>query len=448
MIPQELIRKKRDGLELTLPEIEFLVGGLTSGQLSEGQVAAFAMAVYFQGMTAKECAGLTWAMMNSGDTLNWKNQDLNGPVLDKHSTGGIGDKVSLMLGPLVAACGGYVPMISGRGLGHTGGTLDKLDSIPGYQTAPDLAKLRQVVREVGVAIIGQTSELAPADRRLYAIRDVTATVESIPLITASILSKKLAAGLDALVMDVKTGSGAFMPTHDQSMALARSIVAVADENGVKTSALLTDMNQVLGLNVGNGLEVLETIKYLKNEKVDPRLDQVIVSLGGELLFLGGLVASAEDGRARIRNAREDGSGAECFAKMVAALGGPTDLVEQFDHHLEKAAVLFPVLPKQSGYLVKMDARQIGLALVHLGGGRTHADQQIDYAVGFENFGNLNDYVSQQQPIALVHARTKAEAEQAILNILKACVIAEEPEKNIQSNCVYDRIALDQDVEED
>ncbi|MDG2195727.1 MAG: thymidine phosphorylase [SAR324 cluster bacterium] len=448
MIPQELIRKKRDGLELTLPEIEFLVGGLTSGQLSEGQVAAFAMAVYFQGMTAKECAGLTWAMMNSGDTLNWKNLDLNGPVLDKHSTGGIGDKVSLMLGPLVAACGGYVPMISGRGLGHTGGTLDKLDSIPGYQTAPDLAKLRQVVREVGVAIIGQTSELAPADRRLYAIRDVTATVESIPLITASILSKKLAAGLDALVMDVKTGSGAFMPTHDQSMALARSIVAVADGNGVKTSALLTDMNQVLGLNVGNGLEVLETIKYLKNEKVDPRLDQVIVSLGGELLFLGGLVASAEDGRARIRNAREDGSGAEFFAKMVAALGGPTDLVEQFDHHLEKAAVLFPVLPKQSGYLVKMDARQIGLALVHLGGGRTHADQQIDYAVGFENFGNLNDYVSQQQPIALVHARTKAEAEQAILNILKVCVIAEEPAKNIQSNCVYDRIALDQDVEED
>ncbi|MBT7204075.1 MAG: thymidine phosphorylase [Deltaproteobacteria bacterium] len=448
MIPQELIRKKRDGLELTLPEIEFLVGGLTSGQLSEGQVAAFAMAVCFQGMTAKECAGLTWAMMNSGDTLNWKNQDLNGPVLDKHSTGGVGDKVSLMLGPLVAACGGHVPMISGRGLGHTGGTLDKLDSIPGYQTAPDLAKLRQVVKEVGVAIIGQTSELAPADRRLYAIRDVTATVESIPLITASILSKKLAAGLDALVMDVKTGSGAFMPTHDQSMALARSIVAVADENGVKTSALLTDMNQVLGLNVGNGLEVLETIKYLKNEKVDPRLDQVIVSLGGELLFLGGLVASAEDGRDRIRNAREDGSGAECFAKMVAALGGPTDLVEQFDHHLEKAAVLFPVLPKQSGYLVKMDARQIGLALVHLGGGRTHADQQIDYAVGFENFGNLNDYVSQQQPIGLVHARTKAEAEQAILNILKACVIAEEPEKNIQSNCVYDRIALDQDVEED
>ena len=448
MIPQELIRKKRDGLELTLPEIEFLVGGLTSGQLSEGQVAAFAMAVYFQGMTAKECAGLTRAMMNSGDTLNWKKLDLNGPVLDKHSTGGIGDKVSLMLGPLVAACGGYVPMISGRGLGHTGGTLDKLDSISGYQTAPDLVKLRKVVKEVGVAIIGQTSELAPADRRLYAIRDVTATVESIPLITASILSKKLAAGLDALVMDVKTGSGAFMPTHDQSMALARSIVAVADENGVKTSALLTDMNQVLGLNVGNGLEVLETIKYLKNEKVDPRLDQVTVSLGGELLFLGGLVSSAEEGRARIRNAREDGSGAEYFSRMVAALGGPTDLVEHSDHHLEKAAVVVPVMPKEKGFLVKMDAREIGLALVHLGGGRTRADQKIDYAVGFENFVDLNDYVSQQQPIAFVHARTNSEAEQAILNILKACVIADEPEKNIQSNCVYDRIALDQDVEED
>ena len=448
MIPQELIRKKRDGLELTLPEIEFLVEGLTSGQLSEGQVAAFAMAVYFQGMTAKECAGLTRAMMNSGDTLNWKKLDLNGPVLDKHSTGGIGDKVSLMLGPLVAACGGYVPMISGRGLGHTGGTLDKLDSISGYQTAPDLVKLRQVVKEVGVAIIGQTSELAPADRRLYAIRDVTATVESIPLITASILSKKLAAGLDALVMDVKTGSGAFMPTHDQSVALASSIVAVADENGVKTSALLTDMNQVLGLNVGNGLEVLETIKYLKNEKVDPRLDQVTVSLGGELLFLGGLVSSAEEGRARIRNAREDGSGAEYFARMVAALGGPTDLVEHSDHHLEKAAVVVPVMPKEKGFLVKMDAREIGLALVHLGGGRTRADQKIDYAVGFENFVDLNDCVSQQQPIAFVHARTNSEAEQAILNILKGCVIADEPEKNIQSNCVYDRIALDQDVEED
>ena len=448
MIPQELIRKKRDGLELTLPEIEFLVGGLTSGQLSEGQVAAFAMAVYFQGMTAKECAGLTRSMMTSGDTLNWKHLDLNGPVLDKHSTGGIGDKVSLMLGPLVAACGGYVPMISGRGLGHTGGTLDKLDAIQGYQTAPDLAKLRQVVKQVGVAIIGQTSELAPADRRLYAIRDVTATVESIPLITASILSKKLAAGLDALVMDVKMGSGAFMPTQEQSLALARSIVAVADENGVKTSALLTDMNQVLGLNVGNGLEVLETIKYLRNEMVDPRLDQTTVSLGGELLYLGGVVPSAEEGMTRIRNAREDGSGAEYFARMVAALAGPADLVEHKDHHLEKAAVIVPVMPEQSGYLVKMDAREIGLALVQLGGGRTRADQKIDYAVGFENFANLNEYVSQQQPIAFVHARTKSRAEKAILNILKACVIAEEPEKNIQSNCVYDRIALDQDVEED
>ena len=448
MIPQELIRKKRDGVELTMSEIEFLVGGLTSGQLSEGQVAAFAMAVYFQGMTAKECASLTRSMMNSGESLNLKNLDLNGPVLDKHSTGGIGDKVSLMLGPLVAACGGYVPMISGRGLGHTGGTLDKLDAIPGYQTAPDVAKLRQVVKQVGVAIIGQTSELAPADRRLYAIRDVTATVESIPLITASILSKKLAAGLDALVMDVKTGSGAFMPTHEHSLALARSIVAVAAENGVKTSALLTDMNQVLGLNVGNGLEVLETIKYLRNEMVDPRLDQTTVSLGGELLYLGGLVASAEEGMARIRNARENGSGAEYFDRMVAALGGPANLVEHWDHHLEKAAVIVPVMPEQSGYLVKIDAREIGLALVQLGGGRTRADQKIDYAVGFENFANLNEYVSQQQPIAFVHARTKSGAEKAILNILKACVIAEEPEKNIQSNCVYDRIALDQDVEED
>jgi thymidine phosphorylase len=448
MIPQELIRKKRDGLELTQLEIEFLVVELTSGKLSEGQVAAFAMAVYFRGMTAQECAELTRAMMYSGDVLSWQHLDLNGPVLDKHSTGGIGDKVSLMLGPLVAACGGYVPMISGRGLGHTGGTLDKLDSIPGYQSAPDLEKFIKVVKEVGVAIIGQTAKLVPADRRLYAIRDVTATVESIPLITASILSKKLAAGLDALVMDVKTGSGAFMPIHEQSVALAQSIVAVAEGNGVRTSALLTDMNQVLGLNVGNGLEVLETVKYLRNETVDSRLDQVTTFLGGELLFLGGLTASSKAGRARIQLAREDGTGAEFFAKMVYALGGPSDLVKHSDRYLDRAPVVVPVKPKHPGYFVKMNGRQIGLALVHLGGGRTRADQKIDYAVGFENFVDLNDYVDQQKPIAWVHARSKTKADQAIAQIQDACKIAEEPEKNILLNCVYDRIALDQDVEQD
>src|SRR4051794_810891 len=262
MLPQEIIRKKRDGGRLSEAEIGFMIDGLTRNTISEGQVAAFAMAVFFRGLEMPERVALTVSMRNSGTVLDWKSLNLPGPVIDKHSTGGIGDKVSLMLAPILAACGGFKPMISGPGLGHTGGTPDKLDFLPGYQSQPELATFRKVVKEVGCAVIGQTSDLAPADRRLYAIRDVTATVESIPLITASILSKKLAAGLDALVMDVKTGSGAFMAELSGARDLARSIVDVANGAGLKTSALITDMNQALGTTVGNGLEVLEAIDYL------------------------------------------------------------------------------------------------------------------------------------------------------------------------------------------
>ena len=270
MLPQEIIRHKRDGLTLSDEEIRFFANGIASASISEGQIAAFAMAIFFQGMDADEIASLTIAMRDTGDILNWEDLSLPGPIIDKHSTGGVGDSVSLMLGPLLAACGGYVPMISGRGLGHTGGTLDKLDSIPGYNSTPDNDLFRKVVRECGVAIIGQTGNLAPADKRFYATRDITATIESIPLITASILSKKFAAGLDCLVMDVKTGSGAFMTNHDDARELALSITKVANAAGVKTSSILTDMNQCLGHNAGNALEVREAIEFLNRQEASPK----------------------------------------------------------------------------------------------------------------------------------------------------------------------------------
>src|SRR5262245_16518018 len=316
MLPQEIIRKKRDGAALSEAEIAFMIDGLTRNTVSEGQVAAFAMAVFFHGMTMPERVALTVAMRNSGTVLDWKGLNLPGPVIDKHSTGGIGDKVSLMLAPILSACGGFNPMISGRGLGHTGGTLDKLDSIPGYQSQPDLETFRRVVKDVGCAVIGQTSDLAPADRRLYAIRDVTATVESIGLITASILSKKLAAGLDALVMDVKTGSGAFMAKLEDSRELARSIVDVANGAGLKTAALITDMNQALGRNVGNALEVEEAIDYLTGKARDPRLHEATIALAGELLALGGLAQDAAEGRGKAEASLTSGQAAEIFGRMV------------------------------------------------------------------------------------------------------------------------------------
>src|SRR5215470_10431480 len=316
MLPQEIIRKKRDGFALSEAEIGFMIEGLTKGTVSEGQVAAFAMAVFFRGMAMPERVALTVAMRNSGTVLDWRGLDLKGPVIDKHSTGGIGDKVSLMLAPILAACGGFNPMISGRGLGHTGGTLDKLDSIPGYKSQPDLATFRRVVKEVGCAVIGQTDDLAPADRRLYAIRDVTATVESIGLITASILSKKLAAGLDALVMDVKTGSGAFMAKLEDSRELARSIVDVANGAGLKTSALITDMNQALGRKVGNALEIVEAVDYLTGKARETRLHEATLALAGELLALGGLAGNAEAGRAKAEGALASGKAAEIFGRMV------------------------------------------------------------------------------------------------------------------------------------
>jgi thymidine phosphorylase len=427
VLPQEVIRRKRDGHPLDDEEIAAFVRGISNGSISEGQVAAFAMAVCFRGMTHPEVVALTRAMRDSGTVLDWSGADLPGPPLDKHSTGGVGDKVSLMLAPLVAACGGAVPMISGRGLGHSGGTLDKMEAIVGYATTPDNALFRRVVREVGCAIIGQTGDLAPADRRLYAIRDVTATVESIPLITSSILSKKLAAGLAGLVMDVKFGNGAFMETAADGRALAETIVAVASEAGCPTTALLTDMNQVLGTAAGNAVEVREAVAYLTGENErESRLHEVTIELAAELLVTGGLAGSVGDARGACQRALASGAAAERFARMVAALGGPADLLERPAGHLPLPEVTLPVLPARSGYVAAQDVRAIGLAIVGLGGGRTRADQAIDHAVGFTRFAALGAEVGPERPLCLVHARSEAQARAAAGEVLAAVSIADEP----------------------
>jgi thymidine phosphorylase len=422
----ELIRRKRDGGELTADEIEFLVAGITDGSVSDAQVGALAMAILLQGMTADERIALTGAKTRSGDVLDWSDADLPGPALDKHSTGGVGDKVSLLLAPIVAACGGAVPMISGRGLGHTGGTLDKLESIPGYDTAPDPAAFRRAVQRAGCAIVGQTAELAPADRRLYAIRDATGTVESIHLIVASILSKKLAAGLDALVMDVKVGSGAFMPTMEGARELAEAIVEVAQGNGLPTSALITDMDRVLGRTAGNAVEVLESVSGLTNPaSLDARLREVTLALCAELLVLGGVSADLPAARASAERALDGGAAAERFAAMVAELGGPADLLEAPDRHLPTAAVRVEVFPASPGIVEGVDVRDVGLAVVALGGGRVRESDPVDHSVGLTEVAAPGERVGPgERPLAVVHAASSDAAERCVDAVRDAYAVGE------------------------
>ena len=422
--PQEIIRRKRDGEALSDEALAFLVEGMASGAVSEGQAAAFAMATFLRGMTPRECAALTRAMRDSGTVLDWRGAGLAGPAIDKHSTGGVGDKVSLVLAPVVAACGGAVPMISGRGLGHTGGTLDKLDSIPGYDTRPDLAAFRRVVAEVGCAIVGQTGELAPADGHLYAIRDVTATVESVPLITASILSKKLAAGLDALVLDVKTGSGAFMAERDAAGRLARSIVEVAGGAGLACSALVTDMNQVLGRTAGNALEVREAVDFLRGERRERRLLEIVTALSAELLCLGGLAADDTAARAAIAEALASGAAAERFAAMVAALGGPGGIVDAPAAHLPAAPVQVAVAPAGQGFVRALDTRALGVAVMRLGGGRRRATDAIDHAVGLSDVASIGEAVGPERPLCQVHARHDEDARLAAAAVRAAISVGE------------------------
>ena len=409
MLAPEVIRKKRDGGALDREEIAFLVGGITDGSLSDAQVGALAMAFFLKGLNNDERLALTTAMRDSGSVLDW---DLDKPVADKHSTGGVGDKVSLMLAPILAACGVAVPMISGRGLGHTGGTLDKLDSIPGYTSTPATEVIRRVVRDVGCAIVGQTSDLAPADKRLYATRDATGTVESIPLIVASIHSKKLAEGLDSLVLDVKTGSGAFMARRDEADELARAMVEVANGAGVKTTALITDMNQVLGLTAGNALEVSETVDYLTGAKREPRLHEVTMAL-----------AAAVVDRAEAEKALESGAAAEVFGRMVNALGGPADFVE--NPTLPSASVVLPVLPQRPGYVTSMDTRAVGLVVTGLGGNRRREDDAIDYSVGLSAIAPIGAAVGPDRPLALVHARGDTSAREAATALAAAVRVGEE-----------------------
>ncbi|MGL5156188.1 MAG: thymidine phosphorylase, partial [Aeromonas veronii] len=405
-LPQEIIRKKRNGEALSTQEIQFFVQGITNNTIGEGQIAALAMAVYFKDMTMDERVALTCAMRDSGMVLTWDHLNLGGPIVDKHSTGGVGDVVSLMLGPMVAACGGFVPMISGRGLGHTGGTLDKLDAIPGYQTSVDNDRFLKVVKEAGVAIIGQTGDLAPADKRIYAVRDITATVESIAMITGSILSKKLASGLEALVMDVKVGSGAFMPTFEASEELAKSIVAVANGAGCRTSALLTDMNQVLASSAGNAVEVREAVRYLTGEYRNPRIHEVTMALCAEMLISAGLASDERDARTKLQAVLDNGKAAEIFGRMVTGLGGPADFMERYDAYLPKAAIVRPVFAANSGFVTAMDTRELGLAVVAMGGGRRAAGDKLDYAVGLTDFIRLGQSVDADKPIAMIHAQTE------------------------------------------
>ena len=416
---QEIVRKKRDGGALSAEEIQFFVGGIVDGRTTEGQIAAFAMAVFFNDMNMDERVAFTLAMRDSGQVLEWRSLDLPGPVVDKHSTGGVGDVVSLMLGPMIAACGGFVPMISGRGLGHTGGTLDKFDSIPGYSTVPDPELFRKVVKDVGVAIIGQTAQLAPSDKRFYSIRDTTATVESVAMITGSILSKKLSAGLDALVMDVKVGTGAFMPTFDKSVELAESIVAVGNGAGTHTSALLTEMNESLGPVAGNALEVRLAMDYLTGRSRPARLHEVTMALCAEMLILGKLAVNETEARAKLQAGLDSGEAAERFSRMVAALGGPADLVERPDAYLERAPIIIPAPALAAGFATTTDCRGLGLAVVSLGGGRRRPEDPIDFAVGLTGLVELGDEIAVGQPLAMVHARTQAAAEQAVREVQAA-----------------------------
>lgn len=424
-LPQEIIRKKRDGQTLSTEEINFFIQGVANDTISESQIGAFAMTIFFNEMNMSERIALTCAMRDSGMVMNWDHMNFGGPIVDKHSTGGVGDVTSLMLGPMVAACGGFVPMISGRGLGHTGGTLDKLESIPGYNITPSNDVFGEVTKQAGVAIIGQTGNLAPADKRVYAIRDITATVDNISLITASILSKKLAAGLDSLVMDVKVGSGAFMPTYQASEELAKSIVAVANGAGTKTTAILTDMNQVLASSAGNALEVREAVQFLTGEYRNPRLYEITMALCAEMLVLGKLATDSEQAHQQLQTVLDNGTAAACFSNMVAGLGGPKDFVEHYDKYLEKAQIVKPVYATQSGIVSAMDTRAIGMAVVSMGGGRRVSSDTIDYAVGFDSFICLGETANDQKPLAVIHARSEEQWQEAATALLQAIKVGDQ-----------------------
>jgi thymidine phosphorylase len=424
MQTREIIRRKRDRETLSSEELNILARGIADGSVSEGQGAAFAMAVYFNNMSTEETVAWTHAMRDSGNILEWPRERFDGPILDKHSTGGVGDKVSLVLAPMLAACGAIVPMISGRGLGHTGGTLDKLEAIPGLVTNLNIPDFESVVERAGCAIVDASEKVAPADRVLYGIRDVTATVDSIPLITASILSKKMAAGLEALVLDIKTGSGAFASSLDMARQLASSLVDVSTASGLPVRAVITDMNQVLGTTAGNALEVIESLDYLVTGQGDKRFDEVVMELGIEALMLGDLADDRTMAQRLLRQTLSSGEAAERFAKMVRAQGGPANLLETYNRCLPRANVIAPVDSTASGYVRRIDVRKVGLAVVTMGGGRKFPGENVNPAVGLSDIVGIGRIIKSGDPVATVHAGNEGDLEAASREILGAIDIGD------------------------
>lgn len=417
-----IIMGLRDGKTPTTQELGWFAKGLASGAVSDAQAGAFAMAVCLRGLGEEGRVALTEAMRDSGHRLAW---DLPGPVADKHSTGGLGDCVSLILAPILAECGIFVPMISGRGLGHTGGTLDKLEAIPGFDVAQSERGFRRIVKDAGCAIVAASADLAPADRRLYAIRDVSGTVESIDLITASILSKKLAAGLEALVLDVKCGSGAFMATEDEARALGQALVTTANGAGCKTSALVTDMDQPLASHVGNAVEVFCSMETLSNPQPN-RLVEVTLALCGELIAVVGLAQNPAEGAAMARDALVDGRALERFGRMVSAQGGPSDFPDRWRYHLPEAPVMREVPAGRSGHVSSIDGRAIGMAVIAMGGGRVRGGETIDPRVGYAGLPSLGDKIDAGDPLAMVHAADEAIADQAVAALQEAIGISPDP----------------------
>ena len=423
MDARAIIAAIRDGKRPPAEALRWFAQGLADGTVTDAQAGAFAMAVLLKGLGEPGRVALTTGMRDSGKVLQW---DMPGPVLDKHSTGGIGDCVSLLLAPALAACGAYVPMISGRGLGHTGGTLDKLEAIPGFRTGLSESQLRAQLKDIRCAIVSASAEIAPADRRLYAIRDVSGTVESIDLITASILSKKLAAGLQALVLDVKCGSGAFMKTLADAEALAMSLVATAKGAGCKTSALITDMTQPLATAAGNALEVIEVMETLTGTAVNRALFDVTALLGGEALALAGLAATAEDGTRRMEEVLRSGVAVEWFGRMIATQGGPADFVDRWADRLPAATVIREVPSRDPGFVSAIDGQALGLAVVGLGGGRQREGDRVNPAVGLSSLAGIGDHIGVGDPLCMVHAATEAQADEAIALVQAAYGLVQGP----------------------
>jgi len=424
--PQDVIRKKRDGKSLSREEIEFFIEGVTSGKVADYQISALLMAIYLNGMNDDEQQVLTEAMLNSGNILDFS--DIPKPKADKHSTGGVGDKTSLIIAPMVAACGVCVPMISGRGLGHTGGTLDKLESIPGYRVNLSASEFRKTLEDVGYAMAGQTAEIAPADKKMYALRDATSTVEAIPLIVASIISKKGAAGLGAMVIDVKVGNGAFMRDESRATALAHALVRTGNSCGIRTRALLTDMNQPLGSAVGNSIEVEECINLLRGEFPDaarPVLD-LSLELSAHMLVLAGVEETLESAHVHLQKVLDSGAALECFRSNIIAQGGDPRVCDSPKDFLPLVTESVKVESPRSGYITNVDTTEIGHTIAAIGGGRVRIEDVIDPTVGFFAERKIGDRLNAGETIGVVYSADPAKAEEARKRIQEAYEIADQP----------------------